>query len=316
MKYPIANTNYLIEIYGKHIGQAYDIMCKFMKTLHRSSIASKVKDSGLIGVVPAFHGHAHSRSCQVWWHPRYLDGVGLEDFEECERLFSLTNELASGTRMCSAFHRRQQIVEYLNFHDHDKYAAHGTFLFGNYRAALRIISDSGYRLSLLEERLHTSAIDYERYLQEERAYFQGLLKEPLEVSQRFEYLEALERLQKAELESGAARAAYRAFNEAYDHGLSFEGNAGKIKSNYTRTANRLSLIDEEVARIEEVMGIMERWQPNSPEYMACRKELTERQYRRSLDELERLVVQRLMELTKLNMSGVGECKNFGLADVH
>ncbi|KIY52351.1 hypothetical protein FISHEDRAFT_35449 [Fistulina hepatica ATCC 64428] len=305
MKYPIANTNYIIEKYGKDIGLAYDIMCKFMKTLSRSSIASKVKDSGLIGVVPAFHGHAHSRSCQIWWHPRYVQGVGRADLEECERLFSKSNELASGTRMCSAFHRRQQIVEFLDFHDCDKYATHGTFLFNNYRAALRTIADSGFQLRLLEEKLHTSAADYQRHLDEERAYFQGLLKEPPEVSQRFEYLEALERLQKAEMESLTARAAYRAFNEAYERGGSFEGSAGKIKSNYTRTANRLSLVDDEVARIEDVMGITERWRPDSPEYLACRKELTERQYRRALDELERLVVQRLMELTKLNMSGVG-----------
>ncbi|KIY47775.1 hypothetical protein FISHEDRAFT_28253, partial [Fistulina hepatica ATCC 64428] len=34
-------------------------------------------------------------------------------------------------------------------------------------------------------------------------------------------------------------------------------------------------------------------------------EMGERRYRRALDELERLVVQRLLELTKLNMSGVG-----------
>jgi hypothetical protein len=34
--------------------------------------------------------------------------------------------------------------------------------------------------------------------------------------------------------------------------------------------------------------------------------MTERKYRRALDELERLVVQRLFEMTKLGMSGVGK----------
>lgn len=34
--------------------------------------------------------------------------------------------------------------------------------------------------------------------------------------------------------------------------------------------------------------------------------LTERKYCRALDELERLVVQRLFEMTKMGMSGVGE----------
>jgi hypothetical protein len=34
--------------------------------------------------------------------------------------------------------------------------------------------------------------------------------------------------------------------------------------------------------------------------------LKERKYRRALDELERLVVQRLLEMTKLGMNGI--CK--------
>ncbi|KIY48269.1 hypothetical protein FISHEDRAFT_43817, partial [Fistulina hepatica ATCC 64428] len=57
--------------------------------------------------------------------------------------------------------------------------------------------------------------------------------------------------------------------------------------------------------LEDTLDVRERWELDSPEYVECRKELYERQYRRALDELERLVVQRLLELTKLNMSGVG-----------
>ncbi|KIY54034.1 hypothetical protein FISHEDRAFT_32194, partial [Fistulina hepatica ATCC 64428] len=63
--------------------------------------------------------------------------------------------------------------------------------------------------------------------------------------------------------------------------------------------------DKEVARLEDTLGIHDRWEPDTPEYINCRKELYERQYCRVLDELERLVVQHLLELTKLNMSGVG-----------
>lgn len=38
--------------------------------------------------------------------------------------------------------------------------------------------------------------------------------------------------------------------------------------------------------------------------------LAERKYRRALDELEHLVVQRLLEMTKLGMNGVGKLINF------
>lgn len=42
-----------------------------------------------------------------------------------------------------------------------------------------------------------------------------------------------------------------------------------------------------------------------PEYNDALVILSQRTYRRALDELERLFVQRLLELTKLGMNGVG-----------
>ncbi|KIY43744.1 hypothetical protein FISHEDRAFT_53245 [Fistulina hepatica ATCC 64428] len=87
MKYPITITNYLINTYGNDLGLGYNIMCTFMKMLSCSSITDKVRSSHLVGVVPAFYGHAHHRSCQVNWHPMYIDGTGLEDFKESECFF-------------------------------------------------------------------------------------------------------------------------------------------------------------------------------------------------------------------------------------
>jgi hypothetical protein len=72
-------------------------MCAFIKTLRRSSLGHKMVAFRLQGVVPAFHRHAHNRLCQVWWHPTYVDDVGIEDFEVCERTFDGSNELVPGT---------------------------------------------------------------------------------------------------------------------------------------------------------------------------------------------------------------------------
>ncbi|KIY51406.1 hypothetical protein FISHEDRAFT_16436, partial [Fistulina hepatica ATCC 64428] len=299
MKYPIAITNYLIDTYGNNIGLGYDIMCAFMKTLSRSSIADKVRSSRLVGVVPAFHGHAHSRSCQVHWHPMYVDGTGLEDFEENERFFGGSNELATGTRTCTAFHRRQQIEEYINFHDEDKYATCGNFLYGNYRQALATIHQNTQQLGVLEARLGTTATDYETYLKDEREYLRSLLKEPEEVAQRFEYLEALQKFNVALADSAAAREAHTQLDVAYERGMPLEEGVDPaiIKARYTRSASKVVLLDEEVTRIEDVLGIHTRWTPTNPEYMKCARELKERKFRRALDDLERLVVQRLLELT-------------------
>jgi hypothetical protein len=101
-------------------------LCAFVKILMNSSLGAKTVALCLRGVVPAFHGHAHNRACQVHWHPMYTEGVGLEDFEECERTFYKSNELASITRLATPFHRHQQIDEHFHFHDLDKHAASGT----------------------------------------------------------------------------------------------------------------------------------------------------------------------------------------------
>jgi hypothetical protein len=127
MKYPLAIVNRLLDQYGSDIGLGYDIMCGFIKTLMQSSLGAKAAGLHLQGIVPAFHGHAHNRNCQVHWHPLYMEGVGLEDFEECERTFFRSNELASVTRLASPFHRQQQIDEHFYFHDLDKHAASGSY---------------------------------------------------------------------------------------------------------------------------------------------------------------------------------------------
>jgi hypothetical protein len=103
-------------------------MCAFIKTLMKSSLGAKAAAFHLHGVVPAFHGHAHNCVCQLHWHPMYMEGIGLEDFEECERTFFKSNELASITRLASPFHCRQQINEHFYFHDMDKHASSGAFV--------------------------------------------------------------------------------------------------------------------------------------------------------------------------------------------
>ncbi|KDQ49056.1 hypothetical protein JAAARDRAFT_93130, partial [Jaapia argillacea MUCL 33604] len=56
---------------------------------------------------------------------------------------------------------------------------------------------------------------------------------------------------------------------------------------------------------ENQLSIESRWSPDSLEYKDVEGKLCERAYRKALDELERLVVQRLFELSKLNISGTG-----------
>jgi len=73
-------------------------------------------------VVNAFHGHAHNRMCQLQYHPLYLPGTGLKDFETCERVFSSSNATAVLIRHASHFHYVQSLELHFNQWDADKYA--------------------------------------------------------------------------------------------------------------------------------------------------------------------------------------------------
>ena len=125
MKYPLAVTKKLMDVYGDDIALGYDIACSFMKTVGRSSLSLQAREKRLTGIVPSFHGHSHNRLCQVFWHPTYVKGIGKEDLEGCERVFSASNALASTTRLATPFHRVQDIEEHFLVWDEDKHVESG-----------------------------------------------------------------------------------------------------------------------------------------------------------------------------------------------
>jgi hypothetical protein len=90
----------------------------------------------------------------------------------------------------------------------------------------------------------------------------------------------------------------------------YNGYKGKqitnVKTRYRTSFTRWQVKEEELLRYEEQHSITIRWSESSQQYQDALALLTEREYRRAVDNLERLVVQRLLELTKLGMNGVGE----------
>ena len=79
----------------------------------------------------------------------------------------------------------------------------------------------------------------------------------------------------------------------------------KITTQYRTTFARWQAKNDEVLRYEEEHDISTRWAPTSEEYLEALVVVREQKYRRAIDELERLVVQRLFEMTKLGQSGIG-----------
>ena len=127
-KYPLATINKLIDVHGNDQAIGSDIGCSLSATLAASSIAQTARAANVQLVVNAFHGHAHNRMCQLQYHPLYLSGTGLEDFETCERVFSSSNATAALIRHASYFHYIQYLELHFSQWDADKYAELSTLL--------------------------------------------------------------------------------------------------------------------------------------------------------------------------------------------
>jgi hypothetical protein len=127
----LAIVQKLLDTFGADLGGGYDIGCKFATTLDHSIVGSLARKNNYRSLVGAFHGHAHNRRCQLRNLTTYVDGLGLEDLEGCERFFSRSNALALSIRHASVFHRRQAISEYVRHMDSfETYSALSTYIPG------------------------------------------------------------------------------------------------------------------------------------------------------------------------------------------
>jgi hypothetical protein len=176
----------------------YDINCSFKKTIEGSSVGKTGKTRGLSYVVPAMHGYAHNRPCQLTHHPLYFNGAGLEDFETCERFFSRSNACASTTRHASSFHRHQQYDLFFRHSDHESWANIGLMLRNNYSQAATIIKEYPQMIKDATTGRNIESDEFDEWLKEEAAFLLALEKEPEENSLAIVYVESLQKLNDAE----------------------------------------------------------------------------------------------------------------------
>lgn len=115
-KYPFAIVAKMLDVFGKDLALGYDIGCRLETTLNHSPLSKDVQIKNHCCLVGAFHGHAHNRLCQSQFLATYVEGLGIEDLEGCERFFAKSNALAASMWHASMFHRRQAIYEYAMYH--------------------------------------------------------------------------------------------------------------------------------------------------------------------------------------------------------
>jgi hypothetical protein len=76
----------------------------------------------------------------------------------------------------------------------------------------------------------------------------------------------------------------------------------RVDSSYVKLQHAEGL----VAHIETQLAVEQRWEIGGAEYQCFKEEASLGKYRTALDELERLMVMRLFELSKLSLLGTGK----------
>ncbi|KIJ64310.1 hypothetical protein HYDPIDRAFT_90572, partial [Hydnomerulius pinastri MD-312] len=312
-KYPLAVTAKLMDAFGANLGAGYDIGCRFKTTLSRSSLGPLAQSLHHTSLVNAFHGHAHNRLCQLDNLTTYVEGLGLEDLEGCERTFSKSNGLASAVRYATSFHRRQAIACYFEHNDdYEIFANLSTFLLNNYKQASNILYNGKTSLPLLKRQLGVEDNNvFEHWLSEEREYLKSLLSEPEEETLQMQYWQKLINLSGSEKDLRELDANSGGWSvttpdqPASAFGANDANKTAKIETlrrhareNYT---NALGAVQE----LELKLNIGTRWQPGDDAWNSAARLVANRKYQRALDTLERLVVSRIFELTRMNQSGTG-----------
>jgi hypothetical protein len=122
-------VNKVLKTFGDHQVIGSDIGCSFASTVKSSSLGPEALARHLKIVVNAFHGHAHNRACQLKYLVSYILGLGIEDLETCERIFSSSNSVARLIRHVSYFHWLQFLDLHFEQWDQDKYAELGKYMF-------------------------------------------------------------------------------------------------------------------------------------------------------------------------------------------
>ncbi|KAI6116970.1 hypothetical protein EDD17DRAFT_1477623 [Pisolithus thermaeus] len=305
-KYALAVTSKLLDAFGPDLGGGYDIGCRFKTTLASSVLGEHARSLNYMSLVNAFHGHAHNRLCQLDNLTTYVEGLGLEDLEGCERAFSKSNALASSTRYASIFHRRQAITSYFEHSDEmEVYANLTKFLLNNYKQALDILSNGRATLDRLMCKLRVSDLAiFKLWLDEERVYLKSLLHELPEETLQMEYWQRLVNLAASRQDLEAILSTWTVVTAQSAAPVWSDSSATRRRETTHRHAQENYEKDLKVVQeLEGRLGITRCWVPEDKEWQAAARLVANRKYQRALDNVERLVVSRIFELSKMNQSG-------------
>ncbi|KAF8184124.1 hypothetical protein K438DRAFT_1907889 [Mycena galopus ATCC 62051] len=303
-KYPLAVTDTLIEHLGKDIGARYDVRCEFQTTIRNSPLAARAVQCNFQCLVGAFHGHAHNRLCQLCMLATYVLGLGCEDLEGAESFFSGSNGLAKSCRYASRFHRQQEITSYVKHYDgFHTYANLSKFIDGNHKQALGLLKkEETLRRWMVEEQIGNDYNVFRGWLEEEKKYLLGLKtgsKDQTETLE-MEYVQKLVNLDATRYVVLAAEA-----KNAQKDNAPYRPGVSKEERTRRHAKEKVDHDLKTVKELEEKLDITDRWTVDSPQWASTVQQVKQSKYQKALDAVELLVVERIFELTKMNLSQTG-----------
>ncbi|KAJ7071763.1 hypothetical protein B0H15DRAFT_793326 [Mycena belliarum] len=319
-KYPLAVVDELLQAFGMKLGAGYDVGCHFQATVNNSELGARARAQKLRCLVGSFHGHAHNRLCQLGFLATYVEGMGLEDLEGCERFFSRSNGLARSCRYASRFHRQQEIATYAKHFDSvETYANLSKFLCSNYRQALTILKSEATLKTWMRQEGIESFEEFKGWLEEEKTYLLGLKntagtnQETLEM----EYVQKLINLSLSQYvmpsliphDLSHIRAKYKVLSaearQARGDDGTYAPGVGKAEIARRHGKDKLDRDFQAVEDLEVQLDVLERWTAASPQWQSTVAQIKKRKFQLALGALELLIVERIFELTKTNQSQTG-----------
>ncbi|KAI6012001.1 hypothetical protein BKA83DRAFT_4466554 [Pisolithus microcarpus] len=300
-KYPLAVVSKLLDLFGDNLAGGYDIGCKFGTTLNRSMVGPWAQALNYTSLIPAFQGYTHQRLCQLHFLSRYVDGLGLEDLEGCERMFSKTNGLASAVHYASSFHCCQAIAGYVAHNDeYEVYQNLTTMILNNYKQAVRIIQEGkSALLRLMDEIGITDASVFSAWLLEEKEYLTACSHEPKEETLQMEYWQKLVNLDASQKHLSDLTWTMATPSSASTPGHDTKGD--DVLPCYENFEKDLKMAQD----LEIKLGVTKHWVPEDEEWQTVGRLVANRKYQHCLDQLESLVVAQIFELSKMNQAGTG-----------
>ncbi|KAI9068752.1 hypothetical protein FKP32DRAFT_1671949 [Trametes sanguinea] len=290
-KYPLAIVAKSLVVLCTHLMIGYDIGCDFLKTVNGSSLRLKVA-----------------------FHPNNITGMGLEDLEGLERIFSSSNQLAPIIHYVSHYRRTSLINLFFHQWDDEKYAHLGLMLYKNLVQALRIVHEQGPILEKALESLQLLREDLYMFAVEEQKFFLQLCDKQDSNLHRVAYVEALQELRLELLSAShwfnvqAPQTPELRWSDPCSGPTDYNSDLSDARKHEIQCwylDNCLKQLIEEVTDMEEALNIDVRWQPEDPSYQETLQYMATRNYQRALGKLQRLVILRPCELYKMNLAQTG-----------